>query len=277
MNAPAHLLTGRTHHRREQPFVRAFSARIAMIDLDIDRLDEAAADASLFSVNRLNAFAFHAKDQGERTETASLRHWAENRFAEQGVRVKGGQIRLCAFPRVLGYGFSPISVWFGHGPNGDLRGVIYEVHNTFGETHSYVCAFDPEDMRAEAAKEFHVSPFFGTTGKYRFTLRNTQSHLDLTVENIDVDGRSHVATLNVARAALTNRSILNCLISMPMSGLGVMLAIYWQALLLLLRGARYRDKPVQRANRTTPVERPETLGGKGQVRSETHRMRQIQG
>jgi len=273
MTAPATLLLGRTHHRREHPFVRSFSARIAMIDIDVDRLDEAAALAPLFSINRFNAIAFHAIDQGQREAGASLRKWAEDRFAEQGVRGQGGAIRLCAFPRVWGYGFSPISVWFGYGQNGDLRGVIYEVHNTFGETHSYVCAFNPIDMQADAAKEFHVSPFFGTTGKYRFTLRNTHTRLDLTIENMDVDGRTHVATLNVARAALTNSAILNCLISMPMSGLGVMLAIHWQALLLLLRGARYRDKPDQRVNRTTPVKMPAARGGRGDTHEEASRIR----
>src|SRR6202008_4386235 len=122
----------------------------------------------LFSVGRGNAISFHATDHGARNASVPLRLWAEARYAEAGIRLDGGAIRLITFPRVLGYGFAPISLWFGHGPGGELRGVIYEVHNTFGETHSYVSAFDT-DVRPEVDKEFHVSPFFDVSGRYRFT------------------------------------------------------------------------------------------------------------
>ncbi len=256
IDPPAFLLAGRTWHRREAPFVRAFSHRIALVELDVDRLDEADRTSWLFGVDRFAAASVHAADQGERRRAASLRGWAEARFAEAGVQLDGGQVRLCAFPRVWGYGFSPLSLWFGYGPDGDVRGVIYEVHNTFGETHAYVCAFDPGQLAAEAQKEFFVSPFFERSGRYRFTLRQSDSRIDLTVENIAADGRRHVATMNVERTALTTARLARMLLMMPLSGIGVMLAIHWQALILLLKGARRHVKPPQRPNRTTPVEPP---------------------
>jgi DUF1365 family protein len=254
MTPPAvSLLIGRTVHVRETPFRRAFSHAIAMIEIDIDRLDEAAAAARLFSVNRSNAIAFRDTDNGARDSATSLRAWAEARFAEAGVMLAGGSIRLITFPRVLGHGFAPISLWLGHGPGGELRGVVYEVHNTFGETHAYVSALG-DNPRAAADKEFFVSPFFGVDGQYRFTFRNSPARLELIVENVSADGRSHVASLLARRSAMTDAAIARWLVAMPFSGLGVVLAIHWQALALLIRGARYRHKPPQRLVRTTLAE-----------------------
>jgi DUF1365 family protein len=251
---PAALLLGKTTHTREKPFRRSFSHRIAMIEVDIDRLAEAAEGLRLFAINRAAAVSFRETDHGARSASVSLRLWAEGQFASAGVTLDGGQIRLAIFPRVLGYGFAPISIWFGHGPDGALRGVIYEVHNTFGETHAYVSAFNP-DERPTAPKEFHVSPFFDVSGDYRFSLRpgEGEAPMMLTVENIGADGRVHVASLTVRRQALSDAAILRWLVSMPLSGLGVLLAIHWQALILWIKGAAYHEKPGQRAERTTIV------------------------
>lgn len=261
--AAAQLWFGRTVHRRETPFVRRFSHRIAMLDIDIDRLAEADALSRLFAVDKGAAISFRQSDHGARDKTFALRAWAEARFAEVGVALEDGPIRLISFPRVLGFGFAPISLWLGHGPDGALRGVIYEVHNTFGETHSYVSAFDPTHARTISNKEFFVSPFFDVEGGYRFTLRPpVKGHMSLVVENMGPEGRAHVAALTVKATALSSPAILRWLAVMPISGLGVLIAIHWQALRLFLKGAKYRVKPEQRLKRTTLTRREiEDAGG----------------
>ncbi len=258
MTAPAaQLWFGRTHHTREKPFKRSFSHRIAMLEIDIDRLEEADGLSKLFSVGRGNLISFQPKDVGARSADTSLRAWADAQFAEAGIALEGGAIRLLTFPRVLGYGFSPISLWLGHGPDGALRAAIYEVHNTFGETHCYVSALNPESGPQQAEKALFVSPFFDVTGEYRFNLRRSDAATALTVENLSADARHHVASLVVRSEKLASPAILKWLVAMPISGLGVMFAIHWQALHLWLKGAGYRDKPEQRAMRTT-LAQPET-------------------
>lgn len=247
----ARLWFGKTTHRREKPFVRSFSHRIAMLEIDIDRLEDAGRVSRLFSINRGNLIAFHTADYGPRTKAAPLRPWAERMFAEAGISLAGGPIRLLTFPRVLGYGFAPISLWQGFGPDGGLRGVIYEVHNTFGETHAYVSALNPASAPQHAEKNFFVSPFFDVSGDYRFGLRQSDDAIALTVENISADGRHHVAGLSLRPRHLTSGQVLKWMCAMPISGLGVMFAIHWQALHLWLKGAGYRDKPDQRARRAT--------------------------
>jgi DUF1365 family protein len=262
MIAPAaQLWFGRTSHVREHPFRRAFTHRIAMLEIDIGRLEEAEHLSRLFSTERRAPVAFRAADYGARSPGASLRGWAEERYAQSGIGLDGGAIRLLTFPRVLGYGFAPISIWFGYGPDGGLRGLIYEVHNTFGETHSYVSSFNPDRVRETAEKEFHVSPFFDVSGEYRFTLRSGKRKMALAIENFGAEGRTHLASLTLRPTALTTPALLRWLVAMPISGLGVMLAIHWQAMRLVLKGARYRDKPKQRAKRTTLALPEETSAG----------------
>lgn len=247
----ASIWLGRTVHVREQPFRRGFSHRIAMVELDVDHIDEADQGLRLFRSNRPGWISFHGEDHGERRAGASLRAWADDKFAEAGVYLGGGRIRLISFPRVLGYGFAPISVWLGEDAAGRMRGVIYEVHNTFGETHSYVCPWEGDGARPEADKSFFVSPFFARTGRYRFTLRQPTDRLELIVENIQPDGRTHIASLLARRSPMTDRALASWLIQLPLSGLGVMFAIHWQALRLWLRGAKYHVKPPQLEPRVT--------------------------
>jgi DUF1365 family protein len=247
----AQLWFGKTVHTRQQPFRRTFTHRIAMLEIDIDRLEEADSLAKLFSVGRGNMVAFKTADYGARSASTSLRAWAEARFGEAGIDLGGGTIRLLTFPRVLGYGFAPISVWYGFARDGSLRGAIYEVHNTFGETHAYVSAAAPAAGRQVADKEFHVSPFFAVDGKYQFANQRSEFELTLSVVNFDAEGAQHAASLAVRPSPLTSGRLLKWMLAMPLSGLGVVIAIHWQALRLLLKGARYRDKPVQLERRTT--------------------------
>jgi DUF1365 family protein len=262
MTAAAALLWfGKTVHQREVPFRRRFSHRIAMLEIDIDRMTEADRLSRLFSVGKGNVVSFRETDYGARSKDVPLRSWAEARWSEAGISLEGGAIRLLTFPRVLGFGFAPISLWQGFGPDGALRGAIYEVHNTYGESHAYVSAPNPVERRQEADKEFFVSPFIDISGAYRFGLRRGAAAVSLTVENVNAEGRGHVASLVVKPRRLTSAQVLKWMIAMPISGLGVMVAIHWQALHLWLKGAGLRDKPVQRARRTTLAKPEQTSAG----------------
>lgn len=243
MTAPAlSLWKGQTVHARYMPFVRRFAYDVTLIDIDIDRLGAAARQSPLFSVDTPGLFAFHRKDHGGRTDTP-LRPWAEQVLAKAGVVLDGGAVRLVTFPRQLFYKFAPISLWYGYGPSGDLRGIIYEVNNTFGETHAYAAAVSNARSQHVADKAFHVSPFFDVTGTYRFTLRAPTDRLGIVVESLRDGARLHMASIAARRHAATTATLLAIALATPFATLGVTLAIHWQALKIWLRGARYRSRP----------------------------------
>ncbi|MEM6626663.1 MAG: DUF1365 domain-containing protein [Pseudomonadota bacterium] len=244
MPPAASLYVGRTVHARETPFAQSFSYKIAMVDIDIDRLDEAANHARLFSIDKPNVSSLRQRDFGSGGKT-SLRGWAVEQLFKADIELNGGAIRMVTFPRILGYSFSPITLWFGYGPDDDLRGVIYEVHNTFGERHSYVGRTPAEvgRIRQSVDKNFHVSPFFDIEGRYRFTLHPPEDRLNVVIETLTDTGRSHTASIVAKRQKLTDFQILACLAKMPFMAHGVTAGIHWEALKLWLKGAGYRPKP----------------------------------
>ena len=263
-----HLLKGHTVHQRSEPFTHRFQYSLALIDLDIDRLDEADAQSRAFAIDRSGLFSFNRRDHGGR-EAVPLRPWAEAQFQNAGIELQGGSIRLLTFPRHAFYKFAPISLWLGHGPDGTLRGILYEVNNTFGETHVYVAETpDPDRHKHATDKVFHVSPFFDVSGAYQFTLKRTDEQLSLIVATTKDGTQSHVATISAKTVPATSSAFLGLAITKPFSSLGVTAAIHWQALKLWLKGAKYHSKPKQSSVRTT-IATPRSAAAKTAPISET--------
>ncbi len=244
MNSPPlRLWSGQTLHKRFVPFERAFRYQLALIDIDIDRLADAGRMSRLFTVNKPGLFSFYEKDHGGKDRIVSLRAWADGLFESAGVTLKGGRVRLVTFPRHFFYKFAPLSLWYGYGRDGQLRGIIYEVRNTFGERHCYVAAVDGARSVHSADKNFHVSPFFDVSGQYRFTLRKPGATLDVVVENMKDGLRTHLANIKARKLEATTVNLMQLALRNPLSTLGVTFSIHWQALLLWTRGASYHSRP----------------------------------
>ena len=236
------LVTGQTVHERFTPFTQRFRYRLLMVDVDIDRLDDAARQSRFFGIDRRALFSLRRREHGA-CEDGPLRPWAERMLAEAGVDARGLVIRLVTFPRHLFYRFAPLSLWFASEPDGELRGVIYEVNNTFGERHSYVARVETDRSVTLADKRFHVSPFFDVTGKYRFTLRQSANALGLVIDTLVDGSRTHMATIKARYREASDAALLSAALEMPVSSIGVSIGIHWEALKLWLKGAGYRPKP----------------------------------
>ena len=89
----------------------------------------------LFSHNRFNLISFYDTDYGDR----SGRPLEEqiNQLLYQSNIEPAGHTRLFCYPRVLGFVFNPLSIYYCF-RNKQLIAVVYEVSNTFRERHSYV-------------------------------------------------------------------------------------------------------------------------------------------
>ena len=245
------LWRGHTIHQRSIPFAHRFKYGLALIDVDIDRLDQARRQCSLFSVDQPNLFSFNRRDHGSE-ENVDLRAWAVKQFERGGIELNGGSIRLVTFARHVFYKFAPISLWLGHDRDGSLKGILYEVNNTFGEKHVYV-APTPEGHRHvhSTDKTLHVSPFFDVSGVYKFTLRWSETDLRLIVATEIDGGQSHMATISAKARPATSRNFVSLALTKPLSSLAVSIGIHWQALKLWLKGAKYHSKPKQSSVRTT--------------------------
>jgi DUF1365 family protein len=244
MSAPADLYIGRTVHERRAPFSHRFNYRIASLMVDLERLGEAARLSRLFSVERFNLYSFFERDHGAR-DGSSLVDWARVRFGEAGIAIGDARVRLLCAPRVLGYVFNPLSIYFAEDrKTNELHGVIYQVHNTFGDAHAYVapCTGDRAERQA-AEKVFHVSPFFDVGGRYEFTLRAPDERFKLSIFKERTDGSDFMATMAMNRVRLTTQTLAGLFASQPLSTLKTISAIHLEALKLWIKGAKYHSRP----------------------------------
>ena len=245
--APASLYFGDVMHARLKPVPHRFSYRVMSLLIDLDRLDEAGRQSPLFGVNRAALYSFHEADHGER-DGSSLRAYAQARANEHGVSLTGGRVWLLCYPRLLGYTFNPLSVYFCTRADGDLALIIYEVRNTFGEIHSYVLPVGPGEItaagvRQEQDKLFYVSPFVEMATRYRFRISPPGEGVRLRILEVDEEGPLLAATFSGRRRALTTRALLQAFVTLPLLTLRIVGAIHWQALRLWLKGVKLVPRP----------------------------------
>ena len=136
----------------------------------------------------------------------------------------------------VGAEFNPITVWFGHDIEGSLRAVMYEVHNTFGHSHSNLAILPKTEAgepvpRHEFDKVLHVSPFFDQIGRYRITLVPPGDDYSIVIEYLDDEGAKLLtASQDGRRVELTTRSLLKQFFTSPLLTLKVVGGIHWEAL-----------------------------------------------
>lgn len=249
MNLRSSLYVGNVFHHRLRPRTHKLRHRAFWMLIDLDEIDEMASRLKLFSYNRFNLASLYDTDHGNGSSTP-LRRQVEERLRAAGYGSDGGRIELFCMPRILGYGFNPLSVYFCHRRDGSLSALIYEVHNTFGERHNYVlpCAgADDQVIEQKCTKDFYVSPFLDMDMHYAFRVERPRERVKINVEGKDRKGSIIVAALMGARVPLTDGSLLWTSISHPLLTLSVIFAIHWQALRMLLKGFRPR-KHVPAAN-----------------------------
>jgi DUF1365 family protein len=243
----ASLYFGDVMHARLKPMGHRFSYRVMSLLIDLDRLDEADRQSALFGVNRAALYSFHERDHGPR-DGSSLKAYAERSAATHGIDLSGGRVELLCYPRLLGYGFNPLSVYFCHRTCGELALVIYEVRNTFGEIHPYVLPvrageLNDSGLRQQHEKLFYVSPFMPMAMHYHFRVLPPSDTVKLRILESDREGPLLAATFNGRRRALTSRALLRSFFALPLVSFKVMAAIHWEALRLWLKGARLVPRP----------------------------------
>ncbi len=263
MNARTHraeLCFGRVMHKRLRPAVHQFSIGVFFLRLPLSSLNKLGN--TWFSRNRFNLLSFHVKDYGPR-DGSDLDTWARTLLKREGVNNADGEIMLQTFPRLLGYVFNPISIWYCFDQQGALRAAICEVNNTFGERHNYIVSHDDgREIVADdwliARKVFHVSPFCEVRGFYRFRFEQTFGAADARAfAQIDFfdgakdDDKLIVTTMHGSPRSLTNQTALKAFFTYPLMTIGVILRIHWHAIKLWQKHVPFFAKPEPPVMETT--------------------------
>lgn len=248
------LYTGSITHRRLRPRHHSLRYSIFYLLLDLDEIGALTRTLRLFSHNRFNFFSFYDRDHGEGSAT-SLRDRIERYLQDAGVDF-GGPIRLLTMPRILGYAFNPLSIYFCHRRDESLSAILYEVNNTFGQRHNYLIPV-PSGAQGpfcqESQKSFYVSPFMSTDMVYSFSITPPEKTLAVSVIGRDQAGPLIIARLTAARQDLNDAALARVFCAYPLMTFKVIAGIYWEALLIWLKGIGLHHRP-------SPPDQPVTIG-----------------
>lgn len=243
------LYVGTVMHRRTRPRRHKLAYEVFSFFLDLDELPMLDREVWGFGHNRFNLFSFHDRDYGP-GRNAPLRAWIEGHVKEAGIALDGGPIRLLCYPRVFGYVFNPLSIYFCYRrePDGKetLVALCYEVTNTFKQRHTYVipaAATADGLVRQSCAKELYVSPFVEMDMTYHFRVRPPGEALGIAIQEDDSAGALLFASFHGRRRPLASLPVLRAFLSFPLLTLKVIGGIHWEALKLWIKGVPVVHRP----------------------------------
>jgi hypothetical protein len=243
------LILSRVMHKRLRPKVNKFFYRVFYLYLPLSRLDS-LKNSWWFGINKWGIFSFDEKSYGPRDNTPLL-IWIRALLKQNDLDRADGEVVLVTMPKVLGYAFNPVSFWLCHDKNDDLRAVLYEVNNTFGEHHFYLCAHKDQrviksDEILEAKKVFHVSPFLERNGFYKFRVSQAKGSFGVWVDYYGDDQEKILLTAVTGyKKNWSGGNFAKAFVCIPLETIKVVLMIHWQALKIWCKKIPYISKPKQ--------------------------------
>ncbi|MBL6937385.1 MAG: DUF1365 domain-containing protein [Alphaproteobacteria bacterium] len=222
-------------HRRLAPRHHAFRYRVFSLLLDLDELAELDRRSWLFRWNRPGVLGFRDRDHG--LGSGDLREWLDGLLAREGI-VADGPRRVLCYPRLFGYVFNPLSLWFCHRADERLAAIVYEVHNTYGERHAYVlrAGNDEAVVRQRAVKDFYVSPFLSKDCAYSFTIRPPGDDVLIAINETEAGEPILTATFTGTRKPFTDAALLGVVLRHPLMTFKIIAAIHYEAVRLMWKG-----------------------------------------
>lgn len=243
-------------HRRLRPKRYAFEHRIMMLYADLDELPIIDRSTRLLSHERRNLYSLRDADYLPTGAQGPLKSRVIAFLRERGIRIgAAGRVRLLTLPRILGYIFNPISVYFCSDEHDTPLCAIVEVGNTFRERKLFLLPgpaaptvpegqsmSEPARFRLRVPKHYYVSPFSSLDICFDFDLRVPGPTLQLHIEDWDADGKLLDSHLAGGRVPLSDYQLLRLALKFPALTLKVITLIHWHALMLALRGVRWHRK-----------------------------------
>ncbi len=235
------IYNGVVTHKRFKPVKHFLKYNTFSLFIDLDELNNLNKKNPIFSHNRINIFSFYDKDHGDRN-SKSLKKWALNKLKKFKINSKINKIKLLCYPRIFGYVFNPLSIFYCY-KNNSLKAIFYEVKNTFNEQHTYIFKVnDIEKIEQRCKKKFYVSPFMDMKTFYDFKLQNPKKKLFVSIKQTDKKGTILTAIQKGERKEFNFKQLLVNFFKYPLMTFKIITAIHFEAFLLWKKGAIYRSR-----------------------------------
>ena len=246
------IYNGSVIHKRFKPKKHFFKYKVFSLFLDLSELKELNNKLNFFSLNKFNLISFYEKDHGER-DGSSILDWVKNNLRSYNVSTDNIKVKLLCYPRILGYVFNPLSIFFVYDNDENLISILYEVKNTFGEQHTYVFKIEGENklIQNNCSKKFHVSPFIEMDCNYFFRILNPGDKLSVIIDQYDQEGKILFASQDGIRSDLTNKNLMNSYLKHPLMTFKIISAIHFEAFKLWIKGIKFVKKKLKIKNNIT--------------------------
>ena len=238
------LYSGSVVHRRVQPKSHLLNYRVFNLLLDLDRLE----DIGPLHINRPGLLTFYERDHGD--GKGDLELWVRTRLRDAGIAPDDLSLHVLCYPRILGYAFNPITVYFATHADGETAAILYQVNNTMGERHTYVIPVsvgDTPPFRQSCDKAMYVSPFTPMQSRYSFSIVPPGDDVCISIRQDGDEGHILNASFTGNRQALTPANLWASLATHPLMTLKVIAGIHYEAFHLWRKGVPiFRFEPQSR-------------------------------
>lgn len=238
------LYFGEVVHARLRPVRHALKYKVFSLLFDLDDIDNLQKRLKLFSRNRFNLLSLYDQDFGN--GEADLRSYLRDIAKQSDIDAKITRFSMLAYPRIFGFAFNPLTVYFGFDANDQVCLTIYEVNNTFGERKTYVLPATPDAeglIWQQCPKQLYVSPFNAVDGTYSFHITPLKSQLTIGVALKDSEGAKLRAHFHGKRETLSDGNLLWALARTGWMTINIVVGIHWEALKLWLKGMKLVPQP----------------------------------
>ena len=246
------IYTGNVIHKRFKPKIHYFKYKVFSLLVDLSELELLDKSLKIFSYNKFNIVSFYDKDHGAR-DGSSIKMWVINNLKKNDIDTNNIQIKLLCYPRIFGYVFNPLSVFYVYDNNSNLISILYEVKNTFGEQHTYIFKTDINHnlIQHTCKKKFHVSPFIEMDCIYFFRLLKPGNKISVIIDQNDKEGKVLYASQDGIRSEMTNANFIKSYLKHPLMTFKIIVAIHFEAFKLWTKGIKLIKKTLKIKNNIT--------------------------
>lgn len=239
------IYVGKIRHRRFKLRKHEFSYRLFMLYCNVKDIEKICENNYFSSFNKPNISSFYEKDFFPDID-GTLEEKINKVLIINGYSPCEGKMYLLSNWRYFSYQINPISCYYCFDAKDQLQYMVLEVTNTpWGERVNYVLSCDPKNkiQRLKFMKKMHVSPFYPMDMVYSLNCNIPGVKLSMHINNFQQGDVQFDATLGLEKKSLTAANLNSVLVKYPFMTLKVLIAIYWQALKIWLKGVPYISPP----------------------------------
>ena len=245
------IYNGTVIHKRFKPKIHFFKYKVFSLLIDLSDLNYLNKKISFFSYNSFNLISFFDKDHGDR-DGSSLIDWVKKNLIQNNINSENIKIKLLCYPRIFGYVFNPLSVFFVYDQNENLISILYEVKNTFGEQHTYIFKAENNNLlQHNCSKKFHVSPFIEMNCNYFFRILRPSEKISVVIDQYQLNEKILFASQDGKRVDFNSKELLKSYLKHPLMTFKIISAIHFEAFKLWIKGIKFIKKKFKIKNNIT--------------------------